>query len=200
MLIPKVACFILGAVALFHEAEDGYRQQPLCDKRPDTLAVGSTARQLAGEYHFVILGTAGAAEGKSASGTLRLWSPPESVQTVRRFDGKPNRFLMISLIGTAAIDLSKVGGLVDGELTSSDPLAPGVAVEELNATFQGKPFTEITLRLGSAGNRRGVLRFDGPYNALYVDRFDSTGFAGRWHASLGYTDYKAEGHFCAWRR
>jgi hypothetical protein len=88
----------------------------------------------------------------------------------------------------------------DGAWDATEPEAPGITVQEHHASYQGQPFTEITLRLGADGNTRGVLRFDGPYNALYVDRIDPLGFYGRWHASLGYTTYKAEGFFCALRR
>ena len=200
MRLLEIAILTIGAGLSLHVVKGSPSTQPTCNQGSDVLTVGSSAARLVGEYELVIVGTEGVAAGRSTTGTLRLWSPPESLQVVRRLDGKPNAFLRIPLIGTAVIDLAKVGGLDDGDLGSTDVLAPGIAVEEFNATYQGKPFTEITLHLGSIGNRRNVMRFDGPYNALYVDRIDSTKFTGRWHASLGYTTYKAEGYFCAVRR
>jgi hypothetical protein len=200
MRFLEIAILTLGAGVSFQGAGSGAPAQPACRKSPEGLSVGSSAAGLAGEYKLVIVGTEGVAASRSVTGTLRLWSPPESLQTVRRLDGAPNVSLKIPLIGAADIDLTNVGGVDDGDLTSTDPFAPGIAVRELNAVYQGKPFTEITLHVGSSSNRRNVMRFDGPYNALYVDRIDSTSFSGRWHASLGYTTYKAEGYFCAMRR
>jgi hypothetical protein len=133
-------------------------------------------------------------------GGLKLWAPPDSFRYIRQFDGKRNPYLTIPLIGSTDLQLQEVGAVEDGSWDARAPEAPGVAVQEHHATYQGQSFTEITVKLGADGNRRGVMRFDGPYNALYVDRIDSSGFYGRWHASLGYTTYKAEGFFCAFKK
>ncbi|KPK65214.1 MAG: hypothetical protein AMS21_05335 [Gemmatimonas sp. SG8_38_2] len=82
-----------------------------------------------------------------------------------------------------------VGGPRLGASTSRDPRAPGVLVVE-----QGG---QIVMRLGSEANRRGELRFDGGYFALWVHQFDENGFAGRW--TSGTLGAQAKGHFCASR-
>lgn len=171
-----------------------------CAPTSAKLPTSATAAGLAGDYYLTIIGTDGEALGKMVRGDLRLWAPPDSFRYIRQIDGKRNPHLTTPLIGRTGIRLQDVGAVQDGAWDATEPEAPGIAVQEQHASYQGQPFTEITLRLGADGNRRGVLRFDGPYNALYVDRIDPSGFYGRWHASLGYTTYKAEGFFCALRK
>jgi hypothetical protein len=166
---------------------------------PDTLPVETTAASLAGQYRLTIVGTAGHAAGRVARGALELWAPPDSFQYVRQADGQRNPWLTIPLIGTTTIDLEQVGGVENGGWATTRPEAPGIALWEFHADDHGKLVTAITLHLGADGNRRDVRQLDGPYNAFYVDRIEPSGFSGRWHASLGYTSYKAEGHFCATR-
>jgi hypothetical protein len=171
-----------------------------CAPTSAKLPTNATAAGLAGDYYLTIIGTDGEAMGKMVRGDLRLWAPPDSFRYIRQFDGKRNPHVTTPLIGRTGIRLQDVGAVEDGGWGATEPEAPGIAVQEHHASYQGQPFAEITLRLGADGNTRGVLRFDGPYNALYVDRIDPLGFYGRWHASLGYTTYKAEGFFCALRR
>jgi hypothetical protein len=191
---------VLGVGLVVHSTELVSPVQRKCNQTSDTLAAGSTANDLGAEYELIIIGTSGAGAGRTVRGTLRLFAPPDSLRPYRRSDNTPHPYLTIPLIGTAVIDLARVGGLEDGELRSRDPSAPGVAVEEWNRTYQGKTLTQITLRLGSDANRRNVIRTDGPSNELFVDRIDSSGFSGRWYATLGLSDYEAKGYFCAIRR
>ncbi len=188
-LLPMLSVQWTGPIV----AQDAQR---ICAPTPHPLSVGATAKGLAGRYRLQIVGTDGKAKSQVVSGTLTLWAPPDSFQSLPR---GYNQQMRLPLIGTADIDFSRVGGVDDGGWTSTDPAAPGIVVQEHQGTYQNRRFTTITLHIGADGNRRGRLRADGPYNALYVDKIDSTGFWGRWHASLGYSTYKANGYFCAIR-
>ena len=171
-----------------------------CAPVTDTLPAEAAAASLAGTYRLTIVGTDGKATGRMATSSLKLWAPPDTFRFVRQLDGRSNPNLTIPLIGATEIDLQQVGAVEDGGWAATTPEAPGIAVWQRRIFHEGRLFTEILLRLGADGNRRGRVRFDGPYNALYVDSIGSTGFWGRWHASLGYTDYKADGYFCALRQ
>lgn len=41
--------------------------------------------------------------------------------------------------------------------------------------------------------------FNGGWNELTLTRLNPAGFAGQWRSSLGITDYRAAGYFCAER-
>jgi hypothetical protein len=170
-----------------------------CAPASGKLPTNATAAGLAGAYYLTIVGTDGEATGKMVRGVLKLWAPPDSLRYIRQFDGKRNPYITIPLIGSTDLHLQDIGAVEDGDWGASQPGAWGITVREHHASYQGQPFTEIALR-PSTGGVRGVVQLDGPYNALYVDRIDSSGFSGRWHASLGYTTYKAEGFFCALRQ
>jgi hypothetical protein len=202
MYIGRHLKSLLAAVCLLWSGQTICMAQEArpCALATDTLPTNATARGLAGDYRLTIVGTDGEATGKMVRGDLKLWAPPDSFQFVRQFDGNRNPYITIPLIGSTEIHLQDVGAVEDGGWSAREPEAPGIALREHHATYQGQPFTEITLKLGADGNRRGLLRMDGPYNALYVDRMDTSGFYGRWHASLGYTTYKAEGFFCALKK
>lgn len=189
--------WILNAGAQAEAKAQGVRQA--CAPTSDTLPASATTKGMAGTYQLTIVGTGGKAADQRTRGTLKLWAPPNSFQIIRWPGGRQHPHLTIPLIGTAQIYLGRVGGLKNGGWTSPDPAAPGIAVSEWHDTSRDKPRTNIELHLGANGNRRSRRQLDGPYNALYVDKVDSNGFWGRWHASLGYSTYKADGYFCAIR-
>ena len=87
------------------------------------------------------------------------------------------------------MDVEAVAALRPGDLSSRDPQAPGVLVIQEDGG--------LLMRLGSEANRRGVLRFDGGYTVLRVDRATADGFAGTW--SSGQMEVQAAGEFCARR-
>jgi hypothetical protein len=99
------------------------------------------------------------------------------------------------LYGSTDIDLHTILAVEVGELDADDPLAPGVLVLERAVERDGGSSLEITVRLGSEANRRGVTRFDGGYTALFVRQASTGGFAGNW--ASGVTGQLSSGHFCA---
>jgi hypothetical protein len=99
------------------------------------------------------------------------------------------------LYGSTDIDLQAILAVEVGALDSEDPLAPGVLVLERPVERDGGTAMEITVRLGSEANRRGMTRFDGGYTALFVRQASTGGFAGNW--ASGVTGQLSSGHFCA---
>ena len=74
-----------------------------------------------------------------------------------------------------------------GDLSSTDPAAPGVLVIETAGT-------NILLRLGSESNRRDQSSFDGGYTVLTVNRIANGGFDGNWRS--GSRNGTNTGYFC----
>jgi len=92
-----------------------------------------------------------------ATSALKLWAPPDTFRFVRQLDGRSNPNLTIPLIGATEIDLQQVGAVEDGGWTATTPEAPGIAVWQRRILHEGRLFTEILLRLGADGNRRGTV-------------------------------------------
>jgi hypothetical protein len=100
------------------------------------------------------------------------------------------------LAGSTDLDPELVGGVRTGDNASADPMAPGVLVIERRPSAADAP-ASIMLRLGALANRRGLVRFDGGYFALTIQRIDADGFAGTWSSGTG--RQAAAGYFCAER-
>jgi hypothetical protein len=141
-----------------------------------------------GDYELTIVAESGPRPGHSARGSMSI-APNDTLhryyinaqgQGWRRRGDRP-------LIGWGQVD-GDVGLMTAGTpIESRDPAEPG-----------------IVFRLDSVG---GGFRFmlgyrpmhDGGYNQFIVTDTTDTGFAGRWHSSLGPTTYRASGFFCAQR-
>ena len=158
--------------------------------------LGAAADRLAGTYAVTLVATEGERRGRAASARLTLVPRADSL---RRFDGGRSPGGSAPVYGWAELDVEGVGGLPHGSVASRDPRRPGVEVVDLRGVSEGRPFRELTLRLGADANRRDVISLDGPYTALEVTAVGPGGFGGLWHASLGMTTYRAGGHFCAER-
>jgi hypothetical protein len=142
-----------------------------CRPAGGVLAAGTDPTVLVGSYHLILIAGRGAATGESVSGTLELTVREEGVN------------------GSAAIALERVGARRHGDISSTDPMAPGVlALPQAD---------RILLRFGSEANRKDVQAFEGPYMALHVRQLTGIGFAGTWASGAERTD--AEGYFCAVR-
>lgn len=143
---------------------------------------------LAGNYDFTLVADSGPRAGRTARGTISL-TPNDTLH--RYYVNGPQGWLRRGdrpLIGWGDVR-GDVGLETAGTpIASRDPSRPG-----------------IVFRLDSV---RGGLRFmlgdqpmnDGGYNELTVTSADENRFAGRWQSSLGPTDYRATGFFCARRR
>jgi hypothetical protein len=92
-----------------------------------------------------------------ATSSLKLWAPPDTFRFVRQLDGRSNPNLTIPLIGATEIDLQQVRAVEDGGWAATTPEAPGIAVWQRRIFHEGRLFTEILLRLGADGDRRGTV-------------------------------------------
>ncbi len=183
--VAGLALFVLPACGAKNARSAGAECQPL----PDAPPVATSTIGLAGDYRLTLVATRGPRAGRMAEG--RLWLAPQdtALQLLFRLDGSVDSTARMPLIGGADLDLDAVGAVRLGALDARDPRSPGVAVLETPGA--------IVLRLGADANRRGVVRFDGGYTALYVRATGAAGFAGGW--ASGVTGPEAEGHFCAVR-
>jgi hypothetical protein len=152
-----------------------------------------SAQTWAGEYRLVMVATTGDSAGRSASGNMRLMVQSEELKVPPM--GSADDGTRMPLYGTTDIDLSGILAVQGGALDSDDPVAPGVLVLGRPVERDGGTSTEITIRLGSEANRRGLTRFDGGYTALFVRQASTGGFAGNW--ASGVTGQLSSGHFCA---
>ena len=165
----------------------------------ERLAPGTVADGLDGTFGMTLVATEGPAVGRVVQGTVTLALPESASRPIAGPGGTPRTDARVALIGKADLDLAAVGALRMGEIQSSDPVRPGVAVLERHVvTAAETTLTEITLRLGSEANRRDVVRFDGGFTALYVRTVSRHGFGGHW--ASGISRATAQGHFCAARR
>lgn len=166
---------------------------PACEAAEGDLPMDVTAQTWAGEYHLVMVATSGDSAGRSVSGTMRLMVQSEELQVPPM--GSLDDGTRMLLYGSTDIDLRVILAVEVGALDSDDPLAPGVLVIERPVERDGGTSMEITVRLGSEANRRGMTRFDGGYTALFVRQASTGGFAGNW--ASGVTGQLSSGDFCA---
>ena len=166
---------------------------PACQAAEGDLPMDVSAQAWAGEYRLVMVAASGDSAGRSAAGTMRLMVQSEELQVPPM--GSADDGTRMPLYGTTDIDLSAILAVEVGVLDSGDPTAPGVLVIGRPVERDGGTSTEITVRLGSEANRRGLTRFDGGYTALFVRQAGTAGFAGNW--ASGVTGQLSSGHFCA---
>ncbi len=142
----------------------------------------------AGEYQLTLVTTFGDSAGRQTTGLLSLTGMPAEL----RGGGElTDTTVALELYGTTEVDPNVVNAVAVGQLASSDPSQPGVLV----ISRQTAAGPEVTIRLGSEANRRGMTRFDGGYWALQVLEAGPAGLRGTW--SSGVTNRNSAGHFCA---
>ncbi len=158
------------------------------------MPAGSTAEGLAGQYRLTLVATRGERSGNTVQGRLWLHEQQSGLRSITIPGAGPIPNATMPLYGATDTDLEGVGGLRLGDPMSLDPMSPGVAVLEQRGS-EKDAHTEITLRLGSAANRRDVQAFDGGFMALYVRWIEEGRFGGAW--ASGVTGRESEGYFCA---
>ncbi len=166
---------------------------PVCEAAEGDLPMDATAETWAGQYRLVMVATAGDSAGRSTAGSMQLSVQSEELQIPPM--GSADDGTRMLMYGSTEVDLKRILAVEVGVLDSDDPLAPGVLVLERPVELDGGSSMEITVRLGSEANRRGVTRFDGGYTALFVRQASPGGFAGNW--ASGVTGQLSSGHFCA---
>lgn len=167
------------------------REQVQCAAPPTEALIPfspRTVEALSGDYHVVLVSLVGPRSGRSSRGELHL-TPNDTLHRYYRkaLGGGWRRVGDRPLYGWAELD-GDVGLATAGTPVESRAIdQPGV-VTELDSLVEG-----LRLRLGYRP------MFDGGWNELTVTRLGGTGFAGRWRSSVGITDYRSAGYFCAER-
>jgi hypothetical protein len=167
-----------------------------CTAIEDNIVVSTSAATLAGEYQLTLVATEGARQSGSESGDLTLLEHNDEDRYFRSTDGSPVPGVIVPLYGTTTVSLDRVGAVKLGDLESTDPMKPGVAVMEHRAEQGSLP--DIVLRFGSFANQRDITRFDGGFTALRVKWIQSGNFGGTWES--GVMGPEAKGYFCAMRK
>lgn len=185
---------IVAAGCRSHNA-DMAAAAPACEPVEGALAATVTADGWAGDYRLIMVATSGDSAGRSTSGPLRLQPQADSLRGAP--GGSADDGTVMPMYGTTGIDLGAIGAVQVGDLAADDPIGPGVLVLERKVEQASGTITQITIRLGSDANRRGRVRFDGGYTALFVRQAGPGGFAGNW--ASGITGQLAAGHFCTER-
>ncbi len=166
---------------------------PTCVPPSGELAAAATLDGWAGEYTLTMAGGAEGDAAASAQGTLILHQQSADLRQFSGSDGSAIPGVVAPFFGTTDVGVEAVGALRVGDLSSTDPAAPGVLVIE-SETAQGP---SILLRFGSDANRRDMVRFDGGYTVLEVREIGDDGFSGTW--TSGARGREAGGYFCAER-
>ncbi len=175
-------------------ARGGSEDDAECSPVESRLPAGSTAEGLAGQYRLTLVATRGERSGNTVQGRLWLHEQQSELRSITMPGGGPIPNATMPLYGATDTDLDAVGALRLGDPMSLDPMSPGVAVLEQRGS-EKDAHTEITLRLGSAANRRDVQAFDGGFMALYVRWIEEGRFGGAW--ASGVIGRESEGYFCA---
>ncbi len=175
-------------------ARGGSEDDAECSPVESRLPAGSTAEGLAGQYRLTLVATRGERSGNTVQGRLWLHEQQSELRSITMPGGGPIPNATMPLYGATDTDLDAVGALRLGDPMSLDPMSPGVAVLEQRGS-EKDAHTEITLRLGSAANRRDVQAFDVGFTALYVHRIEEGRVGGAW--ASGVIGRESEGYFCA---
>jgi hypothetical protein len=155
---------------------------------PEAPLQSAAAEQIGGTYRLRLIATEGPKAGETVEGTLRLQPYDRALRAVT-VSGIRDTAASYVLYGSVDMDLARVGAVRPGDLTSEDPMRPGVVVIERKGT--------VILRLGSEANRRDVARFDGGYTALRVRELAGDRLRGTW--ASGVQAKRSAGYFCAER-
>jgi hypothetical protein len=166
---------------------------PTAEALPDDASLAEGA----GEWRFTFVATRGEAAGTVQEAKVIFEAHVGELRDFVdvRFGNEPVAGITVPLHGATDLDLEALGAFPMGGLDSTDPEAPGVQVYEARAEGVTR---SITIRLGSAANRRGEQPIDGAATALFVREVRDTGFAGSWRSSSNMS-VRAEGYFCAER-
>jgi hypothetical protein len=192
MTLRYSGLFIVGLAAGCSGAKAGQAEPQDCGPVATDLPAEASADRMTGEYHLRMVATSGPKNGNSVDGRLRLQPQDSSLRQLILPGGVRDTGTTVPLYGAAEIDVSPVGAVYAGDLSSVDPTRPGVVVLQSSSGSAG---SRVMLRMGSEANRRDRLRFDGAYTVLRVRRISDGGFAGNWESGVPLP--RSGGHFCA---
>ncbi|MEO6444563.1 MAG: hypothetical protein ABIZ91_13805 [Gemmatimonadaceae bacterium] len=175
--VPGCGLALLAMLAATPLAAQDNNCAPPTSRRASTASLDG----LHGSFLLLMYASEGPRAGRIAGGTLDL-SPAAPKQRERG----------TLYVGTASIDLARIGALFTGSLLSRDPSAPGVTLE------RGAGAGEAAFVFGSKRHTRDTR--DTPSTPLPVTRatlveISARGLRGFWRSTGG----EATGYFCATR-
>jgi hypothetical protein len=178
-----------------------------CDSVADTLRSDRSLENLGGRYRLTLVKTEGVFKPAGVFiGWLYLWRTSQrdsSVSTGRR--AEPGDTMRALYFGTTDVDLDAAEAYADywrlqtsPTRASVDPVYPPILGRVLRGVYQGRPWLDFTLTVGTVGNARdGSIGLDGAGVGLVVQRIDARGLFGYWD-QYGIVD-TGRGYFCAYR-
>jgi hypothetical protein len=182
-----LAATLLGACASLPPARAVACPPPVSAANPKSLP------DLAGTYRLVMVEST--PKNRTTQGLLSLAKRPSPQPAKGLFGSDIDLAAVQPFYGTSTIALDSVGAMTEGTLASTDPLAPGAAI-----TLGGERHRPtVELGLGSVNNDVRTFMNDGSITEMRIERIGPGSFSGRWHASVGYSTYRAAGYFCAVR-
>jgi uncharacterized Zn-binding protein involved in type VI secretion len=146
---------------------------------------------LSGGWQLTLVAGSGSMAGRRVQGamTLRAQDP-----ALRRVDRPGPTTVTVPVIGTTDIALEQVGAVRMGDVRSTDPLQPGVAIWASQS-----PDGEVSavMRIGQEAIRSDIMRIEGGYTALFLRQVSADAIRGGW--ASGVTSEESSGYFCALR-
>jgi hypothetical protein len=179
-----------------------------CDSMPDAISPDQSLEALAGRYRLTLVKTKGVSKPPgSFVGWLYLWRTSERDSSVRTNQRAiPGDTTRNPYFGTTDVDLDAAEAYAGEPWRGSeaptrdeiDPVFPPILGHVTRGMYQGRPWLDFDLAVGSIGNRRdGSLGLDGAGIGLFVRRLDATGLFGYWEP-YGIVE-TGRGYFCAVR-
>ncbi len=129
--------------------------------------------------------------GRSVQGALTLHAQDSAARLVER-PGPTT--VTVPIIGATDIALEQVGAVRLGNVGSTDPLQPGIAIW---ASRSPDGVVSAVLRIGQEAIRSDIMRIEGGYTALFLRQVSANAIRGGW--ASGVTTEESSGHFCAER-
>jgi hypothetical protein len=129
--------------------------------------------------------------GRSVQGALTLRTQDPAL---RRVDRPGLTTVTVPVIGTTDIALEQVGAVRMGDVRSTDPRQPGVAIW---ASQTPDGVVSAVMRIGQEAIQSDIQRFDGGYTVLFLRQVSVNAIRGGW--ASGVTTEESSGHFCAQR-
>lgn len=159
-----------------------------CRAVESRIAANTPWDSLPGSWRLTLVSPSGTA-GQSVQGTMTLHAQEAALRRVERAGATA---VSVPVIGATDIALEQVGAVRLGDLNSTAPNQPGLAIWVSEATDGN---VSAVLRIGQEAIHSDLLRFDGGYTALYLRQVSANSIRGDW--ASGVTRKEASGYFCA---
>ena len=146
---------------------------------------------LSGSWRLTLVAGSGPMAGRTVQGALTLRAQDPAL---RRVDRPGPTTVTVPVIGTTDIALEAVRAVRLGDVRSTDPTQPGVAIW---ASQSPDGAVSAVMRIGQEAIRSNLMRIEGGYTALFLRQVSVNAIRGGW--ASGVTTEESSGYFCAQR-